>query len=352
MIGNIYIDGEIGETETGVGVMLIDVMTQVKAQPNATSFDVIVNSVGGCVEQGWKIANYIKSLGIPTNGIGKEIVASIATPILCSCDTRQMLPNTKFMMHLPMGEMGQGRTADEIEMFGKRVREEEDKLCKFYSELMGIDKDTVKSLISTDTYLTAEQLATFGITTKEPTKIVAKAYFNSNTNKQMSNLTTEEAEGLFGKLEAKIKALLTPKEKIVNKVLQDANGVSLDFEDVAEDATPVVGDKATVDGQPADTEYLMPSGETWVFVGGELTEIKPVEEANEEMEALKSDNAEQATLIEALKSEAVEKDEVISNIQKEVTVLKSKITSKLKVDKKEQKEVKQKGGSRSFLKKD
>ena len=259
------------------------------------------------------------------------------TVIYGHCTTRENdeLNPAKFMMHLPIGDMGQGGTADEIEVFSKRVREEEDKLCKFYSELMGFDKETIKSLISTDTYLTTEQMRAFGITTKEPTKIVAKAYFNSNTNKQMSNLT-EEDKGFISKLFDKI--LNKEKSTIVNKILQDANGADIDFADVEDDGTPVVGDKAVVDGADAEGDYLMPNGETLVFVAGELTEIKAVEEgADEEMEALKKTTEEQAVTIEALTAEKVVLEENISNMKKDVKELKSTITSKLEIGKTENK---------------
>ena len=47
---------------------------------------------------------------------------------------------------------------------------------------------------------------------------------------------------------------------------------------------PQVGDVATVDGEPAEGDYLMPSGETYVFAAGELTEIIAAEGEEEEAE--------------------------------------------------------------------
>lgn len=334
MKGIIKIIGEIGEEVT-----LINVMEQVKSQPNSTSFDVIVNSVGGCVVEGWNIAKYLSKLP-PTNGIGEEKVCSIATVIYGHCTTRENNPQNpaKFMMHLPMGDMGQGGTADEIEAFGKRVREEEDKLCKFYADLMGFDKDTIKSLISTDTYLTLSQMEAFGITTKEPTKIVAKAYFNSNTDKSMSNFTEEDKNWLQKKFEQFEEIFNKNKPEIKNIVLQDANGVSLDFESLEEGQSPALGDMATVDGDAANGDYLMPSGETFVFADGVLTEIMAVVE-DEEVEALKTENASLKEQLETLNTtvenqakEIEAKQEVVDSITEDVKKLKSEITSKFDVD--------------------
>ena len=52
---------------------------QVKRQPEATRFDVYINSEGGLVDVGFDIYNYLRSLGLPITTIGSGMVASIAT---------------------------------------------------------------------------------------------------------------------------------------------------------------------------------------------------------------------------------------------------------------------------------
>lgn len=336
MKGLIQIIGLIGETDEGVGVTLLDVITQVKKQPEATMFDVVINSRGGDVFEGWKIANYIKSLS-NTNGIGREVVASIATVIFGSCSVRRCEPNTKFMMHLPMGDMGGGGTADEIEAFGKKVREEEDKLCKFYSELMGFDKDTIKSLISTDTYLNEEQTNALGITTIETTKIVAKAYFNLNTDNKMTKEEKSWIEKGFDTILAKLSG-----KKIVNVMLQDATGVTIDFPDVAEGETVTIGAKAVIDGSPAEGEYLMPDGNTYVFTAGELSEIKEASSGTEDVEALKAELENLKKQLSEQVQAVSDKETLISAMAKEVKEFKSKIVSKITIDDKKDAKEKQK----------
>jgi chromosome segregation ATPase len=70
--------------------------------------------------------------------------------------------------------------------------------------------------------------------------------------------------------------------------------MEIDFGDEIETAEQIaVGATATVDGSPASGDYVLPSGEVYVFESGSLTEIKPVEEEgeeNEEVEALKAEN--------------------------------------------------------------
>lgn len=339
MKGLINIIGDIGETDTGVGVTLLDVITQVKQQPEALSFDVVIKSRGGDVFEGWRIADFLKSLKQPTNGIGREVVASIATVIFGSCTTRTREPNTIVMLHLPMGDMGGGGTADEIKEFEAKVRAEETKLCAFYSDLMGFDKDVIKSLLYKDTVLNEEQTEALGITTIAPLKIVAKAYFNTNTNnKQM----TQEDKNWIEKGFEKITNLLSPK--ITNVMLQDANGVTLDFAEIADGEEVVVGAVATVDGAKADGEFTMPTGEKYIFVDGVLDSIVESETTEEEAEDFEAKYNELKAELEAkeqttaqLEETLKEKEELITNMAKEVKEFKSKVTSKFEIDTTKQK---------------
>ena len=88
----------------------------------------------------------------------------------------------------------------------------------------------------------------------------------------------------FDELIKAVKGFISDTE-VVALVLQDANGLEITFPDVADDASPIIGDMATIEGQPANGEYLSPTGETWVFLEGALTEVKPAVEETPEEEA-------------------------------------------------------------------
>lgn len=334
MNGNIYINGLIGSFGSEIGVELIDVITQVKKQPQAQSFTVHINSEGGAVDVGFDIYNYLTNLGLPIKTVGSGLVASIATVIFMSGSERVLKEGTKFMIHLPWG--GVDGTADEIESFAKEVRAVEDKLVKFYTEKLNINKEAILPLLKNETWLNDVQTLDLGVTTAKHIQIAAKVYFNSKIDKSMSKFNEEEKSWFQEKFKS-IEALFNSnKESVKALMLQDANGTSLDFADVAEDAMPALGDVATVDGEPAEGDYVMPSGETYVFAGGVLTEIKPVEEeTNEDVEALKAENADLLEQIEALKKDVSVKEESITNLGKEVKEIKAKITSNFSVEKKD-----------------
>lgn len=332
MNGNIYINGLIGSFGSEIGVELIDVITQVKKQPQAQSFTVHINSEGGAVDVGFNIYEYLVNLGLPIKTVGSGLVASIATVIFMAGSERVLKENTQFMIHLPWG--GVDGTAEEIESFAKEVRLVEDKLIKFYTEKLNISKEAIRPLLENETWLNNTQTLDLGVTTAKHLEIAARVYFNSKIDKSMSKFN-EEDKGWFHEKFEKIEALFNSnKESIKALELQDANGTTLDFADVADDAMPALEDVATVDGEPAEGDYVMPSGETYVFAGGVLTEIKPVEEeAEEDVEALKAENADLLEQIEALKTDVTEKEDSITNLSKEVKEIKAKITSSFKTEK-------------------
>lgn len=329
MEGTIYINGLIGSYETEKGTELIDIIQQVKAQAGATSFRVHINSEGGVVDTGFDIFNYLKSLQVPITTVGSGLVASIATVIFMAGDKRILTSGTQFMIHSPMG--GIDGTADEIEAYAQSVRDCENKLIKFYTNQTGLGTDAIAPLLRNETWLTEDQATSLGFATALNEPILAKAYLKLNNDKPM---TKEDKSWI----EEKFSAILNSfKKQIVNVVLQDANGVAIDFTEVAEGETPAVGAVATIDGQPADGEYVMPDGSTFIFVAGELTEIVLVADPNEELDALRKQLADKEAELSASATKIAEQEATITNIVKEVKELKAGITSRFNDDKKKDK---------------
>ena len=328
MEGHIYINGLIGSYEDQKGTELIDIIQQVKAQTGATSFRVHINSEGGVVDTGFDIFNYLRSLQVPITTVGSGLVASIATVVFMVGDTRVLTSGTQFMIHSPMG--GIDGTADEIEAYAQNVRDCENKLIKFYTNQTGLGNDAIAPLLRNETWLTNEQATSLGFATLLNEPILAKAYLKLNNDKPM---TKEDKSWI----EEKFSAILnTFKKPIVNIVLQDANGVAIDFAEVAEGETPELGAIATIDGQPAEGEYIMPDGSTYIFLAGELTEIVLMADPNEELDALRKQLAEKEAELSANATKIEEQAAQITNIVKEVKELKAGITSRFTAEEKKE----------------
>ena len=335
MEGNIYITGLIGDMPLEKGVELIDIITQVKKQPEATSFNVHINSEGGVVDTGFDIYNYLKSLNLPLKTIGSGLVASIATVIFMAGDTRVLRENTNFMIHLPMG--GVDGTADEIEDYAKEVRTVEDRLVKFYSEKVNIDKEAIRPLLKNETWLDGVKALELGFSNQTDLPMVAKAYLNLNTN----NMTKEDKSWIESGFE-KIMNLLG-KSEITNIMVTDANGAMLDFAEIEDGQEIVVGSIATVDGAPAEGEYVMPDGVTFVFAAGELTEIVEAEGGDEtedmqaQLDALRLENEQLKTAKLDANTEVEAQKQLVVNLTKEVKEFKKQITSRFDFDSKKEK---------------
>ena len=335
MEGTIYINGQIGSTPLQSGVELIDVIQQVKAQVGATSYRVHINSEGGVVDTGFDIFNYLKSLGLPITTVGSGLVASIATVIFMAGDKRVLTTGTQFMIHSPIGSIDYG-TAEEIENYAQEIRDCENRLIKFYSQQTGLNSEALQPLLRNETWLTEDQATSLGFATALNEPILAKAYLN----KTEKSMTKEDKSWIEEKFQSILNSF---KKQFVNIVLQDANGVSIEFPEVAEGESPEVGSIATVDGQPAEGEYLMPDGATYVFVGGALSEMIVNDESvlEEELNDLRKQLAEKEAALEASLTTITDQEAQITNIVKEVKELKAGITSRF--DGEEKKENK-KGG--------
>lgn len=310
MVGKIYISGLIGTIDEEIGVELVDVISQVKKQPNATSFEVHINSEGGIVETGFDIYNYLKSLGLPITTIGNGLVASIATVIFMAGSKRQVTPGTQFMIHYPMAGILDA-TADEMEMYSKELKAVQNQIVDFYAKCTNIQKDGIMPLLRNETFFTEKQLFDLGFITQETTlKIAARAIINNQNNKKM----TKKKSDRF----ARIMKIITGKEAIVNKVVFTADNTELVFPELEEDAEIKVGDTATINGAAADGNIVIADGRTLVFEDGTVIEIIEVEEATNMTE---EDVAEVLTevleIVEEIADEVAEVKEEVTAVKKD-----------------------------------
>lgn len=307
MIGKININGAIGKFEGEKSIELIDVISQVRKQPDATSFEVYINSDGGHVDVGFDIYNYLKSLGVPITTIGQGMVASIATVIFMAGSKRKVMPNTQFMIHAPMISVEMAN-ADDMEYYTKNIKETENKLTKFYSQHLNLSSEAINPLLKKDTYLTETQLIDLGFITQDnELKLVARVN-NNNKKKKMSK-------------PSKLQAILNIIKgvEIVNKVVYTADEKEINFPDLGEEDAILIGAKATVDGQPAEGEIVSADGTTYVFVGGILEEIK---ESTEDVE----DEVSEEEMIDAL----TQMLELAVDVEKRVNEMETQITGMVK----------------------
>ena len=264
----IYISGVIGQDTT-----LLDVIRQYKSLKSPSEVTVKIDSIGGYVDQGKAIFNYLRNLGIPVTTHATRAY-SIAAHIFMAGDRRVVESGPdRVMIHMPWAEMA-GR-ADDFEAISKELKSEEKEFIKFYSAYLSTDEATIANLLQSEAMLSSDEALGLGLATEISSEMKAVAFFNSPKNEPLNKFN------IMNKAESLLKALqgfLTPSEdsapEIKALMIQDANGIELNFPDLADDAIPEVG--ARVEAE--DGEYIMPDGSTFVVSGGALTEIRPAEE--------------------------------------------------------------------------
>ena len=288
---------------------------------------LLIDSPGGFVDEGENIAEFISQhatrfLSVSNSGD----VASIAASIFLALPFEKRffdLSKGVALIHNPMFQPNadESFTASELELLTDSMATSEKKIKAYISKQTGSDSDVVGALMSINEPLNEAQLQSINFANL--IKFQPIALF-----KNQNNMNTEELKEQKSMLE-KIVALLTPKGKAVSLMLTDANGVQIEFPEVAEGGTVVVGDKTNAQ----DGEYVMADGATYVVAGGAVTEIKPAEaEGGEDMEAIKAENAALKAELEGLKAQAVTSQATIAEVKAQVVAMQGRIKSQMDIE--------------------
>ena len=312
----ININGEIGDSS------LIDVVSQFKKFDSPTSLTVNITSVGGYVEQGDAIYNYLKALNLPITTIAKQVCASIATKIFLAGDIRKVEKGTDFLIHNPFID-GISGDASQLDEASKEVKAIENSLNKFYADALNLPVEAIAPLTKNETFLNENQLISLGFATEildsENTatntyKAVAKINLKTNNmsdQKEVKSMLQELLDGfkVFAK-GFKPKAMLE---------LTDASGTMLVFPDLEPDQEVSVDDTVTAE----DGSYTMPDGTVIEVAGGKVTAITPV--SNDEPSELEAENAALRTELEELKASNKVKEEAMAKFEKQLEKVKAMV---------------------------
>jgi ATP-dependent protease ClpP protease subunit len=267
---------------------------------------VRIRSFGGDVETGFTMYNelrrYAKDNKAKVTTLGEGQVASIATVIFLAGDERILTGHTEPFVHNAWTySEGDSKTlvrvAAELEKCNNMIADH-------YALHTDLTRDEALELMNNDTSITAEEAVTirFATSIEEVLRPVALKRFSTNTNKnKMSNKTkrlTFYAKKTLG--------------MVSNKLVVTADGKDLDFYELEDDAVIKVGDKAYYDGMDADGSFIMPDGETYVFIAGELQEIQSEDETDANSA---EDLAEAETTIVALTEKVNELINTVSELQ-------------------------------------
>ncbi len=330
---------------------------------------VRIRSMGGDVQTGFDIYNelrrYAKDNGAKVQTLGEGFVASIATVIFLAGDERILTENTQPFVHNAW-TYSEG-DSKELLRVAANLEECNQRIAGHYALHTDLTKDEALELMKNETSITPEEAKVMRFATAIETVLrpVALKRFstknlvsmddidfidmmiphhesaikmandfdgkikNEELKKIIENIKTSQAKEIeqmkkikeestnnkLNKMNKKTEAVLNKVAKFFgsfsNKLVTSADGKELDFYELADDAVIEVGAKAYYDGMDADGSFIMPDGETYVFVAGELTEIQSEDITDTSAEALAEANATIALLteqLEAVSNKATELD--------------------------------------------
>jgi len=305
MEGHILIYGEIipyqdKEAEKYGMINLTTVMKQIADQPEATEYVLHIHSIGGDVDEAFAIHDAIMATGKTITTVIEGLCASSATIVALAGSVRKMTENSEFMIHLPFG--GQYGTSEEMQKAADMLKAAEEKVLDLYMTATGgEDREAIRLLMKEETYLSADQALQLGFITEIAAAMravarISKIKKDTETKKEdIEKVIDEKTTPFFQKIMQKLGIGI----KMITKTAAD--GTILDFGDaVADESGIVVGVTATVEGAPANGDYVMPDGKTYKFAEGKLTEI--VDQTGPTVEELQASLAQKDQEIAALKA--------------------------------------------------
>lgn len=285
-------------------------LSHVNQQLNAAggeALEVAINSPGGDVDEGFAIYSALRRYAkdnnttVTTRADGR--VASIATVIFLAGDKRIASQYIDPFVHNAW--MFACGDADDLKREMENLERVTDRIARFYAEHTNLTYEEAREIMDAETSITPEEALNIRFAT-EIEEVLRPAALRKRVNKAVVSTPkiTKKNKDMSNKSEKnlldKIKALFNEGAKALEVFTSTSE--SLVFPDLEEGQTPEVGDKAEIDGKPAEGRVTLQDGTVYVFVAGELTEIIEEEEEEEtapDIEALKKENEELKALIEA-----------------------------------------------------
>jgi ATP-dependent Clp protease protease subunit len=127
---------------------------------------VLISSPGGHVESGDAIHDTIRFISAPVTTIGTGWVASAGTHIYLAADKerRVCLPNTRFMIHQPLG--GAGGPATDIAIQAKEILRTRERIARTIAKQTGKSFDKVLADMERDFWMSPKEAIEYGIVSR------------------------------------------------------------------------------------------------------------------------------------------------------------------------------------------
>lgn len=309
--GDILIYGEIGKE----GISAEFIQKQLAELKDVDTINLVVNSPGGDVFEGYAIYNALKSSGKKITADIQGMCASIATIIVGAAEEVSMSPLAQYVIHNPTS--GFKGDAKGLKGAAEQLEKIEAAMITMYKDLSKLDDTKIAELMDAETGFTAQEALDAGFVDKiqEPLKAVAKFDSQVPVEKTEKEGLVAEAKKLLAKLNRRVVSLMD--------VTPEGVEVEIEGSEAKEGAMVwVIEDGERIGPAPAGDHTLVESGVVVsVNEEGKISGVRTIEAQTEEKP----------------------KEEEVSAEAKKIEELEAKIEAmeKLKVEQKENKEKKE-----------
>lgn len=121
-----------------------------------------INSPGGSVTAGMSIYDTMQLIKCPVHTIVIGMAASMGSFLASAgTGTRMVLPNSRHMIHQPLG--GTSGQASDVEIQYKELQFWKDKLTELYAKHTGQSVDILRADMDRDNFMSAEKAVKYGL---------------------------------------------------------------------------------------------------------------------------------------------------------------------------------------------
>ena len=151
------VDWWTGEPEPGLFITPEGFMEDLAAVKNKKHITVKLNSCGGDLYTGIAIHNALKALSGEVNVVVEGIAASAASVIMCAGDTVTVYPGSLVMIHGVSVMLWDYLNIQDMKQLIKGMDASERAVAEIYNAKTGIETDTLRSMMTKETWLTGRE---------------------------------------------------------------------------------------------------------------------------------------------------------------------------------------------------
>ena len=146
-----------GEPEPGLYITPEGFMEDLADVKDKAHITVKLNSCGGDLYTGIAIHNALKALSGDVNVIVEGIAASAASVIMCAGDTVTVYPGSLIMIHGVSVMLWDSLNIQDMKQLMKGMDASERAVAEIYSEKTGLGVDTLRSMMTKETWMTGRE---------------------------------------------------------------------------------------------------------------------------------------------------------------------------------------------------